>query len=95
MVAGMASALGLALAERRAGFAISRTTKRRAGELLAELYQLRESMAGSGDFYAIARWHGTAAMREICGDGLSSEMTDKLITEALGVLSGFVKLQSN
>src|SRR5262249_35124595 len=40
MVAGMASALGLALAERRAGFAISRTTKRRAGELLAELYQL-------------------------------------------------------
>jgi len=95
MVAGMASALGLALAERRAGFAVTSTTKRRAGELLAELYHLRESMAGNGDFYALARHHGTAAMREICGDGLSPGMIDKLITEVLSMLSGFVKSQSN
>jgi len=55
-------------------------------------------MAGNGDFYALARQHGTAAMREmreIYGAKVSSEMIDKLITEALSILSGFVKTQSN
>ena len=98
MVAGMASALGLALAERRSGGVLTSETKRRAGELLAELYCLRETMARNGDFYALARQHGTAAMREmreIYGAKVSSEMIDKLITEALSILSGFVKTQSN
>ena len=98
MVAGMASALGLALAERRTGGVLTSETKRRAGELLAELYCLLETMAGNGDFYALARQHGTAAMREmreIYGAKVSSEMIDKLITEALSILSGFVKTQSN
>jgi hypothetical protein len=94
LVAGVASAIALGLAERARGGALTSGTKWQAGELLAELFKLKRCMGGAWDFDKVAKERGTIALREACSK-LSPETVDKLIAGALDILTDIVKSQSN
>jgi hypothetical protein len=90
----VASAIALGLGERARGGAIVPATKWQAGELLAELFKLKQYTAGYRDFDKIAKEHGTIALRAACSK-LSPETVDKLIAGALDILADVVRSQSN
>ena len=96
LVAGLASAIALGLEERFRGSGLSSATKWEAAELLTKLFRLKQFLAGRPwDFDAIARQHGAILLRESCGGRLSSDMIDRLIVEALDLLSQVVKSAAN
>ena len=96
LIAGLASAIALGLEERFRGGGLSSETKWGAAELLTKLFRLKQFLAGRPwDFDVIARQHGAILLRESCGGRLSSDMIDRLIVEALDLLSQVVKSAAN
>jgi hypothetical protein len=79
LVAGAAATLLEALAERSDG-GLTRATRTRGGDRLAELYGLRCFMIGTWDFDAIAREYGRLALRAA---DISPSTADTLVDEVL------------
>jgi hypothetical protein len=65
------------------------------GDLIAELFRLRQFMVGTWDFDAMARAHGAAVMREACGSDVTPATIDELVTEVLDILRKVVRAQLN
>ena len=70
-------------------------TRRRGGEVIALLLEIRESTAGELDFDLIAQERGAQALRERNGDAVSAETIDELINGVLHILHGVSKLRLN
>ena len=68
-------------------------TRRRGGEVIALLLEIRESTAGELDFDSIARERGAKALRERNGNAVDAETIDVLINGVLHILHGVAKLR--
>jgi hypothetical protein len=93
-VAGAASALALALGEFQNG-GLTPMTKGQGGDLIAELYRLRQYMIGTWDFDKIAREQGAAALRAACDGEMSPAAVDKLVSAVLDILARVVRTGLN
>jgi hypothetical protein len=69
--------------------------RRRGGEVIALLLEIREGTAGEVDFDSIARERGAKTLREHHGDAVSAETIDGLIDAVLKILHGVSKLRLN
>jgi hypothetical protein len=66
-------------------------TRRRGGEVIALLIEVREATAGEMDFDQVARERGAQALRERNGDAVDAETIDKLINGVLYIVHGVIK----
>jgi hypothetical protein len=91
LVAAAAGAIAEGLRERQTG-GLTAATKRHGGDLICELYQLRQYMVGYWDFDVIAREYGKAAL---CGTGVDAKTIDLLVDEVLAILGKVVRAAAN
>jgi hypothetical protein len=70
-------------------------TRRRGGELIALLIEVREATAGELDFDQVARSYGAKALRERNGDAVTAATIDSLVAGVLHILDGVVKRRMN
>jgi hypothetical protein len=70
-------------------------TRRRGGEVIALLLEIREGVAGELDFDQVARERGAQALRERNGDAVDAETIDKLINGVLYIVHGVIKARLN
>jgi hypothetical protein len=87
LVASAAFVIVEALAEYQAG-GLTPVTKSRGGDLIAELYGLRQFMLADFDFDSIARTHGGAALRSA---DVNPTTADCLVDEVLILLHKVVQ----
>jgi hypothetical protein len=66
-------------------------TKARGGDLICELFRLRQMMVGAWDFDGIAFREGVAVLRQHCGD----EISDATIAELVGAVIDIVRKVSS
>jgi hypothetical protein len=90
-VAAAALTLAEALAERQDG-GLTRATKMRGGDLIGELFGLRQHMVGFWDFDALAKEHGAAVLRAA---DVSPATADCLVDEVLAILHKVVRAALN
>jgi hypothetical protein len=69
-------------------------TRRRGGEVIALLLEIREGTAGELDFDSITRMHGARVLRERNND-VSTTTIDALVDAVLHILHGVAKLRMN
>jgi hypothetical protein len=94
-VAAAGGAIVAALDERRDG-ALTPRTKGRGGELIFEVYRLRQFLiADFPDFDTMARTHGVAALRAATDGNIRLEIADELVNAVLDILQKVVKSQLN
>ena len=95
-VGAIVAAAGIAIAEalaERADGGLTPTTKMRGGNLIAELFRLRQFLiADFPNFDAMAREHGTAALRAA---DVSPRIADVLVSEILDLLHKVVRAALN
>jgi hypothetical protein len=94
IVAAAAGAIMEALAEYQTG-GLTAATKSRGGDLIAELYGLRQYMIVDWPFDQIAREHGATVLRETCGTDLDARRIDVLVDEVLRLLHKVVRAAVN
>jgi len=94
LVAAAATAILQALREFQNG-GLTASTKMQGGDLICELYRLRQFMIADWPFDAIAREHGKTALREMYGTRIDERTIDLLIGEVLDILQKVVRLQMN
>jgi hypothetical protein len=94
LVAAAAGAIVEALHEYRHG-GLSPRTKMAGGDLICELFKLRQYMIADWPFDQIAREYGTAALRETCGTDLDARRIDVLVDEVLRLLHKVVRAAVN
>jgi hypothetical protein len=70
-------------------------TKARGGDLIADLYRLRQFMIADWDFDALARREGAAVLREHCGDDISDATIAELVGAVLEILAKVVRAALN
>ena len=63
------------------------------GELIAQLYALRQYMVGTWDFDAMAREYGKLVLREHCGNDVSAATIDELVAAVIDILGKVVRSQ--
>jgi hypothetical protein len=80
--------------EREAG-PLPRATKMRGGDLLAQLFVLRQYMIELWNFDAVARTQGTQVLRELIGASVSAALIDELVNGVLEILTKVVRTQLN
>jgi len=93
-VSGAASAIALALGEFQDG-GLTTTTKQAGGDLIAELFRLKQFTVGYWDFDKIAREQGAAALRAACDGEMSLATADKLVSAVLDILARVVRAAAN
>jgi hypothetical protein len=94
IVAAASIAILQALREFQNG-GLTASTKMQGGDLICELYRLRQFMIADWPFDVIVREHGKTALREMCGTYLDARKIDLLISEVLDLLEKVVRLQMN
>jgi hypothetical protein len=91
-VADACGAIARALMEYQNG-GLTTGTKMHGGDLIAQLYALRQYMVGTWDFDAMAREYGKLVLRERCGNDVSEATIDELVAAVLDILAKVVRSQ--
>jgi hypothetical protein len=94
LVAAAAGAIAEGLRERARG-KLTTPTKMAGGDLIAELFRLRQFMIADWDFDGMCRTHGAAVLRETCGSEVSPATIDELVTAVLDILAKVVRAAVN
>ena len=94
IVAAAAGTLAEGLRERSRG-KLSLRTKMAGGDLIVELFKLRQMMVADWLFDRICRQHGAAVLRETCGSDVNAATIDELVTAVLEILANVVRKAIN
>jgi hypothetical protein len=94
IVAAAAGAIMEALHEYRHG-GLSPRTKMAGGDLICDLFKLRQYMIADWPFDQIAREYGAAVLRETCDSDLDARRIDVLVDEVLRLLHKVVRAAVN
>lgn len=94
LVAQAAATLAAGLREKSRG-KLSLRTKMAGGDLIVELFKLRQMMVADWPFDSIAREHGTAALREACGSEVNAATIDELVEAVMDILRNVVRKAVN
>ena len=74
---------------------LTRQTKMAGGDLICELFKLRQFMIADWPFDQIAREHGAMVLRETCGSDVDVKTIDILVDEVLDLLRKVVRSAAN
>jgi hypothetical protein len=71
------------------------TTKERGGELIAQLFTLRQFMTPTWDFDSMAKEQGALVLLELGGSTISAAMIGELIDAVIDVVRKVARSMSN
>src|SRR5262249_48862803 len=94
LVASAASAVAEALREFQNG-GLRTSTKIHGGDLICELYKLRQFMVGYWDFDRIAVEYGARVLQEQCGNDVDASTIEILIDGVMSILRTVVRAAVN